>query len=88
MLMSHRAVSRRAESRSELLEDLDSTLEWLCRRCPEEVRGRAAHEELVELRPRGQDAIEALEHIKEKRHLTEEETALRRAFRLLMAAQR
>jgi hypothetical protein len=86
--MSHRAVSRRAESRSELLEELESTLEWLCRRCPEEVRGRAAHEELEEFRPRVQKAIEEFKEIQERRPLSEDELACRRALRLLLAAGR
>jgi hypothetical protein len=86
--MSHRAVSRCAESRSELLEELERTLEWLCRRCPEDVRGRAAHEELVELRPRAHEAIEAINEIQERRSLDEDELACRRALRLLLAAGR
>ena len=73
---------------SELLAELSRMVEWLCRRCPEEVRAEAAHEELVELRPRVKEAIEALDFIKERRGLTEEELAWRRVFMLLCNAGR
>jgi hypothetical protein len=48
----------------------------------------AAHEELLELRPRVQEAIESLEHVKERRRLTEEGLAWRRVFKVLLIARR
>lgn len=83
MLVSHRSASQSAESHSELRSELARTLEWLCRHCPEDVRGEAAHEELVGVRPRVQVAIETLEDIKKRRGLTEDELAWRRALTLL-----
>jgi len=88
VVLSHRSASTSAESQSDLLWKLERKVEWLCRRCPEEIRGTAAHEEMVELRPRVQEALEALDFIKERRRLTEEEKALQRALRLLLCAQR
>ena len=47
MLVSHRSASQNAENQSQLLDELAHRVEWLCRRCPEDLRGAAAHEELV-----------------------------------------
>ena len=88
MMLSRGSTSTSAESQSDLLSELERRVAWLCRRCPEEIRGTAAHEEMVELRPRVHEAIEELENIKERRRLTEEEKALQRALRLLLYAQR
>jgi len=87
-MLSRGSASTSAESQSDLLSELERRVAWLCRRCPEEIRGTAAHEEMVELRPRVHEAIEELENIKERRRLTEEEKALQRALRLLLYAQR
>ena len=86
--MSHRSASQNAENQSELLNELAHRVEWLCRSCPDDLRGAAAHDELVNLRPRVQEAIEAPEDIKERRGLTEEELAWRRVFKLLLNARR
>ena len=92
MLLSHRSASRSAEDRSKdrseltnkLTNELALSLEWLCRSCPEELRGAEAHGELVKLMPRVREAIEALEDVEERRGLTEEERACRHAFMLLL----
>jgi hypothetical protein len=88
VMLSRGSAPTSAESQSDLLSELERRVEWLCRRCPEEIRATAAHEEMVELRPRVQEAIEGLENIKERRRLTEEEKALQRALSLLLCAQR
>jgi hypothetical protein len=88
MLVSHRPAPTSAEDHNELRSELSRTLEWLCRSCPEEVRAEAAHEELVEVSPRVQVAIEAIEDIKRRRRLTEDELAWRRTLTLLLNAGR
>ena len=88
MVLSHRSASTSAENQSDLLWELERRVAWLCRRCPEEIRATAAHEEMVELRPRVHEAIEGLDFIKERRRLSEEEKALQRALSLLLCAQR
>jgi hypothetical protein len=87
-MLSNRSTSTGAENQSELLNELERTLEWLCRSCPEQMRAEAAYEELVELRPRVEGATQALDLIKERRRLTEDEFAWRRVLRLLRNAQR
>jgi hypothetical protein len=87
-MLSHRSASWSTESQRELLDELESALEWLCRRCPDDLRAEAAHEVLVELRPRVKEAIQALDLIKERRRLTEEELIWRRVFMLLLNAGR
>ena len=88
MMLSRGSTSTSAESQSDLLSELERKVEWLCRRCPEEIRATAAHEEMVELRPRVHEAIEGLDFIKERRRLSEEEKALQRTLWLLLCAQR
>ena len=88
MMLSRGSAPTSAESQSDLLSELERRVAWLCRRCPEEIRGTAAHEEMVELRPRVHEAIEGLDFIKERRPLSEEEKALQHALRLLLCAQR
>lgn len=87
MLVSHRPASQNAESNCDLLDDLARRVAWLCKYCPEQMRGRAAHEELVVLRPRVREAIEALDLIKERRPLSEDEREYRRAFKVLQEAE-
>lgn len=87
-MKSHRSASHSAESQGDLIRELELTLEWLCRRCPEQMRARAAHEELVGFRPRVQEAIEALENTRDRRDLNEEERTLRRTFGLLLVRDR
>ena len=84
MPVSHRSASRSAENQSELLDELSYTVVWLCRSCPEDFRAEAAHEELVGVRPRVQVAIEAIQDIKKRRRLTEDELAWRRTLTLLL----
>lgn len=88
MLMSHRSASQSQVVQSELLEELTRRVEWLCRNCPEEMRGEAAREELERLMPRVRKAIEEVEYIKQLRRLTEEELAWRHALMLLLNAGR
>ena len=52
------------------------------------MRGEVAREEIVGVRPRVKVAIEALEDTKERRRLTAEELAWRRALTLLLNAGR
>jgi hypothetical protein len=87
MLVSHRSASISAEDRSEVTSELARRVEWLCRICPEDLRGAAAHEELAEFRPRIQESIEALKSIEQSRRLTEEGLAWRRALTLLLSPQ-
>jgi flagella basal body P-ring formation protein FlgA len=61
-----------------------TTVERLSRRCPAHLVGAVARENLLELRPLLQDALAALEDIERRRNLTEEELALRHAFRMLL----
>lgn len=88
MLVSHRSSSQSAEDHDELRSELSRTVEWLCRCCPEYLRGPAAHEELVGVRPRVQEAIETLEDTRKRRDLTEDELAWRRTLTLLLNAAR
>jgi hypothetical protein len=88
-MLSQRSPSRSAESQSnELLNELVRNVEWICRRCPENLRGEVAHEELLQLRPRVQEALAALEDVEERRGLTEEEHVWQRVFKLLLGAER
>ena len=88
MLVSHRPVPTSAEDHKELQSELSRTVGWLCRSCPEDLRGEVAREEIVGVRPRVQEAIEALRDTKERRRLTAEELAWRRALTLLLNAGR
>jgi hypothetical protein len=87
MLVSQSSGKSSAQTYSQLLSELARRVEWLCRSCPEEMRGAAAYEALVQFKPLVQEAIEALDDIKERRDLTEDEQAWRGALRLLVGAQ-
>lgn len=58
----------------------------LSRRCPAPARAAAAQEVLADLKPLVHGALEALEDIEERRHLTDEEQARRHAFATLLCA--
>ena len=60
-------------------------LKRLSRDYPPSLLGEAAREDLLALKPRLEEAIEALEDIKRRRSLTEEELVQHSAFKMLLA---
>ncbi len=72
---------QRVERTDALLRD---TVERLSRRCPAHLVGVTASEDLLGLRPHLEDALVALEDIEGRRDLSDEELALRRAFKILL----
>ena len=65
-----------------LTEAVDS-LRW----CPPDQMVAAAREDLIDLRPHLEAAMEALEDIERRRDLTDRERQLRRAFRMLLVVR-
>ena len=61
------------------------TVKLLSRSCPPDLLGEAAREDLLALKPRLEEALEALEDIKRHRSLTEEELDQHYAFKMLLA---
>ena len=61
------------------------TVKLLSRSCPPDFLAEAAREDLLALKPRLEEALEALEDIKRRRSLTEEELAQQYAFKMLLA---
>jgi hypothetical protein len=61
------------------------TVKRLCRRCPPDLLGEAASDDLLELKPHIQGALEALEDIQRRRSLTDKELAQHHAFKMLLA---
>ncbi len=61
------------------------TVMLLSRTCPPSLLGEAAREDLLALKPHLEEALEALEDIKRRRSLTEEELAQHSAFKMLLA---
>lgn len=61
------------------------TVKHLSRRCPPDLLGEAAREDLMELKPHLQGALEALEDIQRRRSLTHKELAQQHAFKMLLA---
>jgi hypothetical protein len=57
----------------------------LCRRYPSDLLAEAAREDLLELKPHIQGALEALEDIQRRRSLTDKELAQHHAFKMLLA---
>lgn len=55
---------------------------------PPHLVGAAARKDLMDLRPRLEEAIEALEDIERGRDLTDRERDLQRAFKMLLAIRR
>ncbi len=72
---------RRVEATDDLVR---RTVVLLCKGCPPGSLGPTAHRALVNLRPGVQGALGALEEIEERRPLTDEEVARRRAFAMLL----
>jgi hypothetical protein len=64
---------------------LRQTVKRLSTRYPPDLVGQAAHHELLDLRPHLQEALGSLADIEGCRNLTDEELALRRAFKMLLA---
>ena len=64
---------------------LRQKLERLSRRCPTPLLGMAARDELLDLRPQLEEALEALAEIEGRRGLTAQELARRRAFHNLLS---
>ena len=90
-MRSHRSVRRRNNSQTKLEQTVEATdallqdtAERLSRHCPTHLVGVAAREDLLELRPHLKDALDALADIEGHRNLTDEELALRRAFKMLL----
>jgi hypothetical protein len=73
---------RKVEAADALLQQ---TVELLSRRCPRHMLEEAAHDDLVYLRPHLQEALAAMVDIEQRRDLTDEELARRRAFKMLLA---
>ena len=74
-----RAVVRAAEAL------IVEAVKRLSRTCPPSLLGEAAREDLLALKPRLEEALEALEDIKRRRSLTEEEINQHYAFKMLLA---
>ena len=74
-------LERRVEAADELVR---RTVVLLCKGCPPGAIGPAAHDALAGMRPRVRWALGALEGIEERRPLTDEELARRRAFAMLL----
>jgi hypothetical protein len=76
-------AQQKIEEAAALLEGVIDGL----RRRPSEQMAAAAHEALVDLRPHVEAALEALEDIEGRRHLTDREHDLQRAFKMLLAVR-
>ncbi len=74
-------LERRVEATDDLVR---RTVVLLCKGCPPGSLGPTAHRALAGMRPRVRGALGALEEIEERRPLTDEEVARRRAFAMLL----
>ncbi len=63
------------------------TVKLLSRNCPTENLPEAAREDLLTLKPRLEEALEALEDIKRRRSLTDKEGSQHYAFKMLLACR-
>jgi hypothetical protein len=63
------------------------TVTLLSRSCPPSLLGEAAREDLLALKPRLEEALEALEGIKCRRSLTYKERSQHYAFKMLLACR-
>ncbi len=89
----HSALEMNSEVRSEagraVVEAAQAlvveTVTLLSRSCPPSLLGEAAREDLLSLKPRLEEALEALEDTKRRRSLTEEELTRQYAFKMLLA---
>ena len=59
----------------------------LARCCPPPLLGESAREELLQLRPRLEEALGALEDLEGRRGLSDQELAWRRAFKTLLTVR-
>ncbi len=64
------------------------TVVLLSRNCPPEILPKAAYEDLLILKPHLEEALEALEDIKNRRSLIDEELSQEYAFKMLLACRR
>ena len=87
-MLSHRPVPESTEGQRELRGELERAVVRLCRSYPEDQLGAAAHEEVMDLRARVQEAIQILENIREQRRLTEEELSWGHVLRSLLKGGR
>jgi hypothetical protein len=82
-------VEREGDERHQRVEEaavlLIETVDSLQRRPPDQI-APAARETLVNLTPRLEEAIKALEDIERHRDLTDQELSQRYAFKMLLAA--
>ena len=91
----HRSTHRSCEPHGTDLEQsveavaelVSQTVLRLTRECPADSRGVIARDALMDLRPRVHEALEALEDLKDRRNLTDEEHARRHAFVTLLCAK-
>jgi hypothetical protein len=74
------ASERKVEHTAALLRE---TVERLLRDYPPDLVAEAAREDLLNLRPRLEGALDALAQTERRRELTDRELACRRAFRML-----
>ncbi len=77
-----RELERRVEETGTLLRE---TVGRLSRQSHTHLVGAAAYQSLMDLRPRLQEGLEALAGIERQRGLTDQELALRSAFRILLS---
>jgi hypothetical protein len=75
---------RSIEEAAALLEDTVNSL----RRCPPDQMDASMRQDLMDLRPYLDAAMEALEDIERRRELTDRERNLQRAFKMLLEVRR
>jgi hypothetical protein len=78
---TERAVVEDAEAR------IVESVVLLSRKCPPEILPERAREQLLALRPHLEEAQEALEDLKGRRYLTDEELSQRYVFKMLLACR-
>ncbi len=91
----HHALAINSEQRSEadraIVEAAQAlvvkTVKRLSQSCPPNLLGEAAREDLLTLKPRLEEALEALEDIKRRRSLTDKEGSQHYAFKMLLACR-
>jgi hypothetical protein len=78
----------RSEAGQAIVEEAEALVrervKLLARNCPSDLLGEASRENLLDLKPHLQGALEALEDIKQRRSLTHKELAQQHAFMMLI----
>ena len=78
-----------SEAGRTLIEEAEAlmreTLKRLSQSCPPDLLGEAAREDLLELKPHLEEALEAFEDIQRSRSLTDKEFTQQHAFKMLLA---